>query len=81
MWLLARGAPGFQKRGSCLAKAEATCLPEAPTFKRGELVLSKMPKCVMTAGKTHSGSGKLGAGLSQEEARFIVITKLDLGVC
>ena len=31
--------------------------------------------------KTHSGSGKLWAGLSQEEAPCIVITKPNPGAC
>lgn len=57
------------ERGSGLAQADAVPVPEACAhLERGKLILSKMPKCMTTAGKLTPVPEGCGLGLSQEEA-------------
>lgn len=73
-----KGKPLGQSRSDLFAEA-----PSSPTSNSGG-GNSFLAKCMperFDCRKSHSGSGKLWAGLSQEEAPCIVITEPNSGVC
>lgn len=73
-----KGKPLGQSRSDLFAEA-----PSSPTSNSGggNAFLAKCMPERFDCRKSHSGSGKLWAGLSQEEAPCIVITKPNSGVC